>query len=1030
MAPVLSDGPLGLESNKVPPSESSRSGAGNSSEEFSHAVYAVPFGRYEGAKPVEGRGSEVLIGRERERARMLDWLFTHGSRGAYLVTGYRGVGKTSFVNFCLRQYDDDIYGRWLQSSAGRALFWDRLAVTGFFLAVPLSLLFASQLADILCALGQIGASPVSLVRWGLVGLLTLSALYPFAHAISTARVAMRVAVPPDEKAAQTVGDDAPDSKNEKRDATANARRQRQSGYRRRLWVGFLGTAMPVLFLPLFRDPTNATAFFIALLTWTHAVCHATAISGERQLARSPASAGFSVCPPSSRSWAIIMSAVGAAVLFSLSLRWQGLQLLSLYWVIASASVTASFALRWYDSKQLVGFIKRLERGELEQWKDLREVLTARHSWGIYPTQLLLFAFVWAYHDELASNLVVLGLADAAVVAVVGGVGLWRRRRAPSAVPASEGGAATEIKPWFAFYPLPHLLMALRSLFAIALGVQVAPAIVELARLRFLRSVSASLVAPGGFLFAPSGCTSLPTSLTAAARCHQRFGSAGEEVLWLLLVAIFASCLMYAEHDWVIRRHARARRDSASDPEPSDDGKYAGAETRMELSVKTRELARATLFYSIFRTWLPLLTVRVNLGFDDLNHSHVVTSMLVGLRNEFHRVYVSQRSRLGFLSSVVSVTAVALVALVAGEQLEMLRSPWSDDLRRVPAFALTLADERDQRDHLLTHLLPYGPLSSVSGRWDERPTRLYLYWHQLAAFGLLFALARTFRGRINPLRKIHARLNAIAESTTSKIRRAEANARLRMSAPGVGLDASDRTAESETAPLEPRAIEQTFLDLLRDMLEPHVALALEGHVISLPTPQITFIFDELDKVGVRSLDNLDEQAATRGSASADHERSRRVHRLLADMKNLLSVAPARFIFVGGRDLHDEWLADQTARQPLLSNIFDAEIYLQTLLTDRLGGNPSRRPCLTSGVDTYLAVQRERANALNDRWDKWRLGPQLFDVGRSTPEHYFRQKLAPVDAGVFDAWPLYNANSWDGDGSDSLSFGAELLRHFSQ
>src|SRR5687768_17456346 len=93
---------------------------------YANREYAVPFGRYEGARPNEYPANEVLIGRERQRARMMDWLLTMGSRGAYLVTGYRGVGKTSFVQFCIKEYEDDVYGRYLQSKVGRGVLWDRL----------------------------------------------------------------------------------------------------------------------------------------------------------------------------------------------------------------------------------------------------------------------------------------------------------------------------------------------------------------------------------------------------------------------------------------------------------------------------------------------------------------------------------------------------------------------------------------------------------------------------------------------------------------------------------------------------------------------------------------------------------------------------------------------------------------------------------------------------------------------------------------------------------------------------------------
>jgi hypothetical protein len=143
----------------------------------------------------------------------------------------------------------------------------------------------------------------------------------------------------------------------------------------------------------------------------------------------------------------------------------------------------------------------------------------------------------------------------------------------------------------------------------------------------------------------------------------------------------------------------------------------------------------------------------------------------------------------------------------------------------------------------------------------------------------------------------------------------------------------------------------------------------NQILSLPVPEITFFFDELDKLGTRidpvaegELVGHDQQ---REILHAERRRSLELHRLLADMKNLLSSAPARFIFVGGRNLHDEWLADQTARQPLLTNIFMAEIYLPSLLTDH-----SRREkgVFDENVRAYVKAQKKRAAVLFDRFQR--------------------------------------------------------------
>jgi tetratricopeptide (TPR) repeat protein len=138
-----------------------------------------------------------------------------------------------------------------------------------------------------------------------------------------------------------------------------------------------------------------------------------------------------------------------------------------------------------------------------------------------------------------------------------------------------------------------------------------------------------------------------------------------------------------------------------------------------------------------------------------------------------------------------------------------------------------------------------------------------------------------------------------------------------------------------APVDPRTIELAFLHILED-LQPEKHRWERRHIAALPTPEITFVFDELDKLGARAepeggiLSNIREEFE---QISHERRRSIALHNLLSDLKRVISSAPARFIFVGGRLLHDEWLADQTARSPLLTSIFDAQIHIPSFLTDR-------------------------------------------------------------------------------------------------
>lgn len=137
-------------------------------------------------------------------------------------------------------------------------------------------------------------------------------------------------------------------------------------------------------------------------------------------------------------------------------------------------------------------------------------------------------------------------------------------------------------------------------------------------------------------------------------------------------------------------------------------------------------------------------------------------------------------------------------------------------------------------------------------------------------------------------------------------------------------------------LDPRSVELLFLDILEEMQKTSFRVG-STRGVSVPTPEITFVFDELDKIsGYVSPHTKKNIGEPNGDQFQDVERARSkaLHALLSDMKRLISSAPARFIFVGNRLLHDKWVADVASRNPLLTSIFSTEIYLPTLIMDHV------------------------------------------------------------------------------------------------
>ena len=80
----------------------------------------IPFGRFASRLTSSGE-KKLFIAREKTRALLVDRLISGEGRGAYLVTGRRGVGKTSFVETCLEEYTNSVYMRFLRADHGRGL---------------------------------------------------------------------------------------------------------------------------------------------------------------------------------------------------------------------------------------------------------------------------------------------------------------------------------------------------------------------------------------------------------------------------------------------------------------------------------------------------------------------------------------------------------------------------------------------------------------------------------------------------------------------------------------------------------------------------------------------------------------------------------------------------------------------------------------------------------------------------------------------------------------------------------------------
>ena len=178
-------------------------------------------------------------------------------------------------------------------------------------------------------------------------------------------------------------------------------------------------------------------------------------------------------------------------------------------------------------------------------------------------------------------------------------------------------------------------------------------------------------------------------------------------------------------------------------------------------------------------------------------------------------------------------------------------------------------------------------------------------------------------------------------------------------------------QSFSTPSDSRLVEQNFIELLNG-LRPFQSSwdqsAWTRGILGIK-PEISFIFDEMDKLsGAADAESVHDQEkeASIEENTRERLRSTQLHRLLSDMKRLISDGSARFIFIGGRLYHDEWLADMAQRTPILNSVFSGQIYLPSLLADHTDDYGR----LNDRIAEYVVLMHRNSMHRLDHWHRAR------------------------------------------------------------
>lgn len=963
---------------------------------FSEQTYAADFGRYEGTRAVEYPAHELFVGREGQRAHFLNLLLTVGRKGSYLVTGHRGSGKTAFVKFCLDEYRENAFRRYLRSNVGRRLFWDRLGHFVFALLLLLGFLLASEALQELALLR----------KWtfldGIVAfLLGLLCCYPFLAAYELL-----------------------DSVFER----WRPLRALQKSKPKLIPAGLLllGILLGWRVSPL-GEPALALSQLFALVAWAFLVTVFFSFNTwERQ--DNPGCDDPSLMPTRSpvlkNSFGLALIAAAAISMlawpplgaFAPGPPWATAEQVAAAavrnWLIGMALIACGVLQRSFDQFLLRRELLRKENSafagvkgllkstisstevqkDSDNYSALRDALYASATWHLLGAALLsglvisLVALLHVSPRTLIPDPFVESVVTIVTVLWILAL-IWRSK---------EYREKPEKQP-FSLHPRPRVLLGLKAIVFLSLGLQLAyPVVVALSK-----NISSALATT----------RLLPAVPGSLAERFTRKGIAFEhhELLWLVGCALLILLLVFLEYEWIVRPYATVREDVSIHGRPKygrrqEKQPFDAHLTRVSRRVRAgyqaraRKLAEQTFFWKTFQTWLPVLAVPVNLGFDRLEHRLVIEAMLAGLKDAYRRAFLHWSSPFVALQRVVALGVLLVLSLMAGQRIfaEQIGSkPACEDftktanrllcalggqnlvlLSHASAFAIT--DQSDSPSHPDLLLYDFVRVDNTIPRAGA--LRLYhLFFFVLFYFGwsrIRRALATA------PYQQTYDRISGLLDSLSSRLRTESRPDRSKLTEMLGALIGRESVEEKEFGPFDPRTVEISFLQILADSQDAavHFPFAIR-HRISPPLPEIIFVFDELDKIGTGATPEEVGQRRAGGERASierepldrERERSRALFAMFADLKNILSAGVARFIFIGGRNLHDEWLADQSARRPLLTSIFDAEIYIPSLLTDEIARREGGT--LLEGIRLYVSEHLQRARSLHQLWRAKTIGPWL-------------------------------------------------------
>ena len=657
------------------------------------------------------------LAEEGHRAYFVDLLISSGRKGAFLVTGRRGAGKTSFVRHSIAEYEASVFKRFLKHNVGHA-FWDRVLVVLFLALLLLGALLLSEGLQLLTPI--VGPGPHRMLLWVILLPIGVALLFPCVYARAVFEVVIESLV---------------------------LRRQMMKGKAENTRFASVTATFLVLvaslLLWLTPGPSSPAWTASAIVTILAAIYLTIQAVSFRPASRRDALAGTAPPEPGPRrrirrSLAALLTLFVASLtiytllassrsLESVSQDVQKLQVRSqwesirpdLDLPVTLAAPTAdqqwlssgvpSYSAGWILLRgpifinvtmgllmMALGMLFRASYQQVAAGWSLRQVqppVLFRGSWleseagtalrrgaknYFWPSLVLaLVSLLMIWMRGLDGPVPIpseLFLGYLVVAALLGAFFTWMISARTDAAPGTVAMACQ-------FRPAPSVIMVTSAVISMILALQLtAPVLAAgLGPLSaWIRTVSRTaggawytvLAAPSSFpaSLATLDCLSFDNGqINGGAVFSQRF----ETLLWLGLAVVVIVLLLFIQYEWVVRPHVAARESDPRDLEekpPWEDAETLDGEAigpkRWRLH---RKMAELTLPWAVYRIWLPSVAVSVNLGLDaKLGSGPVIQAMLVGLRDAYNRIFTSWTAGPANIGRLGAMLGLLVLVTLAGD----------------------------------------------------------------------------------------------------------------------------------------------------------------------------------------------------------------------------------------------------------------------------------------------------------------------------------------------------------------------------